>query len=130
MAKKNGGGSMGAMDRRKAGRDKGKQVEALKHRQAKRRYIPTAELEPVVPPEDKAPIRAAYERRNRDLDPQLVWRGKDVEDWSDLIVQAPPLYVQEKVHPEVLINDLIRQSKLRRREEAPEAPDLFADFNG
>ena len=40
--------------------------------------------------------------RNTDLDPQLVWRGKDEQDWSDLVVQAPPLYIQEKVHPKVL----------------------------
>ena len=37
--------------------------------------------------------------RNRDLDPQLVWRGKDEQDRSDLVVQAPPIYIQEKVHP-------------------------------
>ena len=49
--------------------------------------------------------------RNTDLDPQLVWRGKDYQDWSDLVVQAPPLYIQEKVHPKVLIDDLLRESK-------------------
>ena len=53
----------------------------------------------------------AYERRNRDLDPQLVWRGKDEQDWSDLVVHAPPLYIQEKVHPKVLIDDLLRRSE-------------------
>ncbi len=58
-------------------------------------------------------------------DAQLVWRGKDRQDWSDLIVQAPPLYIQEKVHPKAIIDDLARQKK-----EASEAPDLFADFNG
>src|SRR5437868_8826212 len=80
--------------------------------------------------EDKSPVRLAYERRNRDLDPQLVWRGKDEQDWSDLIVQAPPLYIQEKVHPKVLIDDLLRHSKARRDEASPPMPDLFADFNG
>jgi adenine-specific DNA-methyltransferase len=65
-------------------------IAALRHRD-KRRNIPTAELEPVMSDEEKTPIRIAYERRNRDLDPQLVWRGKDEQDWSDLIVQAPPL---------------------------------------
>jgi adenine-specific DNA-methyltransferase len=104
-------------------------VEALRHKD-KRRNIPTAELEPVMEPADKTPIRLAYERRNRDLDPQLVWRGKDEQDWSDLIAQAPPLYIQEKVHPKVLIDDLLRQSKVRRDEKSPPAPDLFADFNG
>ena len=104
-------------------------VEALRHRD-KRRNIPTAELEPVMDEKDKTPIRLAYERRNRDLDPQLVWHGKDEQDWSDLIVQAPPLYIQEKVHPKVLIDDLLRQSKGRREEATPPMPDLFADFNG
>src|SRR5882724_2587515 len=107
-----------------------KKVEALKHGAARRRNIPTAEFESVMRDEDKAPIHLAYERRNRDLDPQLVWRGKDEQDWSDLIVQAPPLYIQEKVHPKVLIDDLLRQSKERRDEAAPAMPDLFADFNG
>ena len=73
--------------------------------------------------EDKAPIRVAYERRNRDLDPQLVWRGKDEQDAADLVVQAPPLYIQEKVHPKVLIDDLLRQTKeragRRRRRHRP-----------
>jgi adenine-specific DNA-methyltransferase len=104
-------------------------VEALRHKD-KRRNIPTAELEPVMDEKDKTPIRLAYERRNRDLDPQLVWRGKDEQDWSDLIVQAPPLYIQEKVHPKVLIDDLLRQRKERREQETPPMPDLFADFNG
>src|SRR5690242_17951158 len=107
-----------------------KTVETLKHEDATRKNIPTAEYQSVLQKKEQEPIRVAYERRNRDLDPQLVWRGKDQQDWSDLVVQAPPLYVQEKVHPEVLVNDLIRQSKLRKKEDAPAAPDLFADFNG
>ena len=80
--------------------------------------------------EEKSPVQLAYARRNRDLDPQLVWRGKDEQDWSDLIVQAPPLYIQEKVHPKVLIDDLRRQSKERAKEKAPPVMDLFGDFNG
>ena len=103
-------------------------VETLTHDEASRRNAPTAELEAFVPPDVKAPIRVAYERRNRDLDPQLVWRGKDAADWSDLIVEAPPLYIQEKIHPKALIADLQRASERRREPEA--APDLFADFNG
>src|SRR4051812_39203341 len=105
------------------------EVEALRH-QDKRLNIPTAELEPVMDDKDKTPIRLAYERRNRDLDPQLVWRGKDEQDWSELIVQAPPLYIQEKVHPKLLIDDLLRQTQTRRAETTPVMPDLFADFNG
>jgi adenine-specific DNA-methyltransferase len=105
-------------------------VEALKHDAATRRNIPTAEYESVMRADEKAPVRLAYQRRNRDLDPQLVWRGKDEQDWSDLIVQAPPLYIQEKVHPKAIIDDLKRNSTKRREEAEPSAPDLFADFNG
>ncbi len=74
-------------------------VETLTHDKATRKNIPTAEFESVMRQEDRSALRIAYERRNRDLDPQLVWRGKDVADWSDLVVSAPPLYIQEKVHP-------------------------------
>lgn len=106
-------------------------TEVKTHRhQDKRVNIPPAEMEPLVSEDDKSPIRVAYERRNRDLDPQLVWRGKDEQDWSDLVVQAPPLYIQEKVHPKVLIDDLLRETAERKEEEAPETPDLFGDFNG
>ena len=113
-----------------ARRKKARSVETLTHGEAARRHIPTVEYHPVMADEDKAPIRVAYERRNRDLDPQLVWRGKDEQDAADLVVQAPPLYIQEKVHPKVLIDDLLRQTRERREEEAPTTPDLFADFNG
>jgi adenine-specific DNA-methyltransferase len=103
-------------------------VDTLTHDEATRRNAPTAELEAFVPDEVKAPILASYERRNPDLDPQLVWRGKDVADWSDLIVEAPPLYIQEKIHAKAIIEDLKRASQ--RRAEPEDAPDLFADFNG
>jgi adenine-specific DNA-methyltransferase len=105
-----------------------KVVEATKHYDASRKNIPSAEHESVMDKELQNPIRVAYERGNRDLDPQLVWRGKDMQDWSDLVVQAPPIYIQEKVHPKVLIDDLLNRSKLESRPE--EQPDLFGDFNG
>ena len=107
-----------------------KTVKSLTHDEAKRRNIPTAEYEAVVEPADKSPIRVAYERRNRDLDPQLVWRGKDEQDASDLVVQASPLYIQEKVHPKALIDDLLRDTRERAHEAGEIMPDLFADFNG
>ena len=88
-----------------------KKVETLTHDKAKRRNIPTAEFQSVMRVDEQSPIRVHYERRNRDLDPQLVWRGKDEQDWSDLVVHAPPLYIQEKVHPKVLIDDLQRRSE-------------------
>jgi adenine-specific DNA-methyltransferase len=107
-----------------------KTVESLKHGEASRRNIPTAELQSVVTDVDKSPVRVAFERRNRDLDPQLVWRGKDERDWSDLVVQAPPLYIQEKVHPKVLVDELLRASKESATQPQQEQLDLFADFNG
>jgi adenine-specific DNA-methyltransferase len=107
-----------------------KKVEAFTHDEASRKNIPTAEFESVMRKEDKSPIQVAYERRNRDLDPQLVWRGKDEQDWSDLVVQAPPLYIQEKVHPKVLIDDLVRQTKEQEDAGKVQQIDLFADFNG
>src|SRR6266567_3568654 len=87
----------------------GKTVATLTHDEARRKNIPTAEYQSVMRKEEQTPIRVAYERRNRDLDPQLVWRGKDEQDWSDLVTHAPPLYIQEKVHPKVLIDDLLRR---------------------
>jgi len=107
-----------------------KTVETLTHEEAKRRNIPTAEFQSVLREEEQTPVRLAYERRNRDLDPQLVWRGKDEQDWSDLVVHAPPLYIQEKVHPKVLIDDLLRETKEREHETGQITADLFADFNG
>ena len=105
---------------------KTKTVETLTHTDEVRANIPTAELQPVM--EDDAPVHVTYER-NRDLDPQFVWRGKDEQDWSDLVVQAPPLFIQEKVHPKVLIDDLMRGAQ-SNRETPEEQLDLFADFNG
>ena len=111
------------------GKKTAKTVETLTHPAASRKNIPTAEFQSVMHKDEQNPVQVAYERRNRDLDPQLVWRGKDEQDWSDLVVQAPPLYIQEKVHPKVLIDDLLRRTKTD--DKATEAQfDLFADFNG
>lgn len=123
-------------------------VETLTHTDASRKNIPTAEFQSVMKPEEEGPVPVRYPRgtqgledekaaRNRDLDPQLVWRGKDAQDWSDLVVHAPPLYIQEKVHPKVLIDDLKRQTEAAAAAKVQGAgmgsgdtPDLFADFNG
>jgi adenine-specific DNA-methyltransferase len=106
-----------------------KAVETLVHDEAKRKNIPTAEYSALHGKADDT-LRVAYERRNRDLDPQLVWRGKDEQDWSDLVVPAPPLYIQEKVHPKALIDDLLRQTREKQHESGELMADLFADFNG
>jgi adenine-specific DNA-methyltransferase len=107
-----------------------KTVETLMHETDKRKNIPTAEFQSVAKQEDQSPVRVAYERRNRDLDPQLVWRGKDEQDWRDLVVHAPPLCIQEKVHPKVLIDDLLKQTQQREKQAKQIQLDLFADFNG
>jgi adenine-specific DNA-methyltransferase len=107
-----------------------KTVETLTHEEATRKNIPTAEYQSVLQKQEQSPVRVAYERRNRDLDPQLVWRGKDQQDWSDLVVHAPPLYIQEKVQPKALIDDLLRETRESEHEAGQTTPDLFADFNG
>jgi adenine-specific DNA-methyltransferase len=106
-----------------------KTVATFKHDDDKRKNIPTAEFQSVLKPEEQKPIELRYPR-NTDLDPQLVWRGKDEQDWSDLVVHAPPLYIQEKVHPKALIDDLLRQSKATKAASGGFQFDLFADFNG
>jgi adenine-specific DNA-methyltransferase len=158
---------------RKKPSDVKKQVETLTHKEAKRKNIPTAELqsaaqraeelrpfEPVVY-QRRHPLTQGTERpRDKDLDPQLawkgtrvhltaaqlkeaagngyidisetqlVWRGKDQQDWSDLVVTAPPLYIQEKIHPKAIIDDLARRTKDKRDASEGGMFDLFHDFNG
>src|SRR5580765_8252646 len=115
----------------KSGTTSKKTVETITHEEASRKNIPTAEFQSVMRKEEQAPVRVAYERRNRDLDPQLVWRGKDQQDWSDVVVHAPPLYIQEKVHPKALIDDLRLYADGRDLEpRIGQQADLFYDFNG
>src|SRR5207302_9135059 len=102
-------------------------VESYKHEQAKRKNIPTAENQKLVADEDKA-IKKLRWPRNPDLDPQLVWRGKDSEA-DPLEVDAPPIYIQEKIQPRAIIEDLRRQTKERRADDASQS-DFFHDFNG
>ena len=97
-------------------------VETITHNE-RRANIPPAELEPVLPEADKSPIRTAWARRDPDLDPQLVWRGKDLADWSDLIVQAPLIYLQEQIHPKALIEDLRAHLNGQRRRSGRDAPE-------
>lgn len=116
-----------------------KSVDAIRHTDDKRKNIPTIEYRPMVSDDQQSPVPVRYPR-NTDLDPQLVWRGKDEQDWSDLVVHAPPLYIQEKVHPKVLIDDLIRIASDRESAKAADKKSsgkgeytqlsLFDDFNG
>jgi adenine-specific DNA-methyltransferase len=102
-------------------------VEALKHRDT-RINIPTEELREFVRPEEEAPTTLLYPR-DPSLDPQLVWRGKDDQDRRHLEVPAVPIYIQEKVHSQALIEDL-RAAARGARPEAEAEQLLFADFNG
>jgi adenine-specific DNA-methyltransferase len=106
-----------------------KSIDALRHTDAKRKNIPTAEHQSVLEKEQQNPKTVRYPR-NTDLDPQLVWRGKDEQDWSDLVVHAPPLYIQEKIHPKALIDDLRKTSKQAEHDAGMLTADLFSDFNG
>lgn len=67
--------------------------------------IPTPELAPLMDPGDARPIKVAYGLRDPDLDPQLIWRGKDI-DQASVTADAPPIYLQEQVHPKAIIEDL------------------------
>jgi adenine-specific DNA-methyltransferase len=102
-------------------------VETYVHPEAKRKNIPTAENQKLVADEDTA-IKKLRWPRNPDLDPQLVWRGKDVEP-DPLEVEVPPIYIQEKIQPRAIIEELRRQTKTRRPDETPQF-DFFHDFNG
>jgi adenine-specific DNA-methyltransferase len=102
-------------------------VENYVHEEARRKNIPTAENQKLVADEEKA-IKKLRWKRNPDLDPQLVWRGKDFEA-DPLEVDAPPIYIQEKIQPRAIIEDLRKQTKERQKDGAPQF-DFFHDFNG
>src|SRR5215469_10336490 len=103
---------------------KGKQVAAIKHKD-KRVNIPTEELRDFVADEEKAPKTMLYPR-DPSLDPQLVWKGKDEQDQKPLEVPAVPIYIQEKIHPQALIEDIRERGAAGKTRQL----DLFADFNG
>jgi adenine-specific DNA-methyltransferase len=127
------------MPKKSSNKETIKSVDAIRHTDDKRKNIPTIEYRPMVSDDQQSPVPVKYPR-NTDLDPQLVWRGKDEQDWSDLVVHAPPLYIQEKVHPKVLIDDLIRMAGDRESAKATDKKSsgkgeytqlsLFDDFNG
>ena len=112
----------GGAKKRAAGPTK---VDVIRH-DDKRTNIPTDELRSFVADDEKQPKTLVYER-DTSLDPQLVWRGKDQQDEDGLEVPAVPIYIQEKLHPQVLIENL-RQTAAAGESE-PELA-LFSDFNG
>ena len=103
--------------------DKKTPIEPITHSD-ERVNIPTPELAPMMDPDDARPIKVAYEQRNPDLDPQLIWRGKDI-DQTAITVDAPPIYLQEQVHPKAIIEDLRAGGK---RNGEGSGVDLFDHF--
>ena len=98
-------------------------VESIRHKD-KRKNIPTEELRDFVVEEELAPKTMLYPR-DQSLDPQLVWKGKDEQDRADLAVPVVPIYIQEKVHPQAIIDALPRTEQPDDNQN-----NLFADFNG
>jgi adenine-specific DNA-methyltransferase len=91
----------------------------------KRPNIPTEELRDFIAEDEKSPKTVLYPR-DPSLDPQLVWKGKDEQDASDLAVPAVPVYIQEHIKPQAIV-ELVRAEA---KKGEPSQPMLFADFNG
>jgi adenine-specific DNA-methyltransferase len=102
-------------------------VDAITHAE-KRANLPTADprAQDFVTQEMERTIPVHYER-DPTLDPQLVWKGKDALDSEDLIAEAPAIYIQEKVDPRVIIENL--RDTAKRAEDEPEMT-LFDTFDG
>ena len=106
---------------------KPKSTADLRHTADSRTNLPSAEDATTMSAEDRRAIPYYY-NRNQDLDPQLVWRGKDSENDAPLEVMAPPIYVQERIRPKAIIDDLRRHSDNNPAVDSP--TQMFADFNG
>ena len=101
-----------------------KRVEATKHKD-KRKNIPTEELRDFAKKDEETPGKLLYPR-DPSLDPQLVWKGKDEQDRGDLDVPVVPVYIQEKIQPRAIIENV----RAEAQKDAPQQPSLFDDFNG
>src|SRR5664280_1201003 len=97
-------------------------VETIRHKD-KRTNIPTEELRDFVADEERTPKTMLYPR-DPSLDPQLVWKGKDEQDREDLAVPVVPIYIQEKIHPQAIIDALPRIEQ-----PGDDQTNLFAEFN-
>ncbi|MEW5765558.1 MAG: site-specific DNA-methyltransferase [Acidobacteriota bacterium] len=99
-------------------------VSSVKHRD-KRVNIPTQELRDFVTADETAPKTMLYPR-DPSLDPQLVWKGKDEQDRKDLEVPVVPVYIQEKIQPQAIVEQVRAEAK----KNTPGLASLFSDFNG
>ncbi len=102
------------------------EITSIRHKKDTRVNIPTEELRDFVAEDETAPKAKLYPR-DPSLDPQLVWKGKDEQDAADLEVPVVPIYIQEKVHPQALVENL--RDTAKAGEPEPELT-LFSDFNG
>jgi len=102
-------------------------VESIHHGD-KRSNIPTADAHDFVDPQIEE-IRKVRYARDESLDPQLVWRGKYNATSADdeLVTDAPPIYIQEKIDPKVLVENL--RTTAVPPEQEPEFT-LFDTFDG
>jgi adenine-specific DNA-methyltransferase len=107
----------------------GTPVEAVRHAD-KRKNIPTGELSDFVDESETTPRSVTYDRpllypRDPSADPQLVWRGKDQQDQDGLTVPSVPVYIQEKIEPKAIIENLRTHAAAGTEDLA-----LFSDFDG
>jgi adenine-specific DNA-methyltransferase len=100
-------------------------VQAITHPNDRRLNLPTADSHDLVS-SDAARIERVVKNRDPSLDPQLVWIGKEAQDADDLVVEAPPIYIQEKIAPRTLVEEL-RRANEQGQPDHEEQPGLFAD---
>jgi adenine-specific DNA-methyltransferase len=100
-------------------------VDAITHAD-KRANLPTADAHDFVAPEVENPFVFRYPRPL--YTPQLVWRGKEELDLAEYLeATVPPIYIQEKIDPRVLVENLRKTAG--RPEDEPELT-LFDAFDG
>ncbi|MEL7626287.1 MAG: site-specific DNA-methyltransferase [Anaerolineaceae bacterium] len=107
------------------------EVTAFKH-QDKRVNIPPQELSGFMADDERAPKTTLYPR-DPALDPQLVWKGKDEQDRSDLAVPSVPIYIQEKIQPQAIVEN-VRDQAARFKGTGEDTAEylqmnFFDDFN-
>src|SRR2546422_11454870 len=113
------------MAKKKQSKSAPSDVTSIRHKD-KRVNIPTEELRDFVADDEQSPQGLLYPR-DPSLDPQLVWKGKDEQERQGLEVPVVPIYIQEKIHAQALVENL--RDTAKKGEPEPEL-SLFADFNG
>lgn len=107
-------------------------VQAIAHPTDRRLNLPTADGHELVST-DAARIERVVKERDPSLDPQLVWIGKEAQDAEDLVVEAPPIYIQEKIAPRALVEELRKASERAKASENEQLglfPNDYEDFDG